>query len=85
MGNAFREMKEYRQNKRAENRESSRRILEDRGIDYDSKNGGAHLIIFYPGGRVDFWPGTGKYIDDVSGKSGRGVFNLVKLIKGGTK
>lgn len=28
---------------------------------YEIKNNGAHIIIHAPAGRVDYWPGTGKY------------------------
>lgn len=66
--------------RRANNRESSPRILAERGISFESKNEGAHLIVTIGGMVVDFWPGTGKFITrGPKSKTGRGVFNLLKL------
>ena len=63
--------------KRRSNREKSRQILLSKGIGFDEKNHGAHLIV---NGNIDFWPGTGKWRDRTGG-NGRGVFNLIKHIK----
>ena len=68
------------QARRADNRESSAEILADRGIQFERKNMGAHLIVTHGGKVVDFWPGTGKFIPRGFGRPGRGVFNLLKLI-----
>jgi hypothetical protein len=66
--------------RRANNRESSPRILAERGVSFESKNEGAHLIVTIGGMVVDFWPGTGKFITrGAKPKTGRGVFNLLKL------
>lgn len=64
--------------RRAGNRENSAKILADEGIKFESKNLGAHLIVSGHSITVDFWPGTGKWIIR-GGKTGRGVFNLLKL------
>ena len=72
-------MKEQSQERRANNRESSAAILTNKGIPFESKNGGAHLIV--NGGEVDFWPGTGKWIFRQSRKQGRGVRQLLKALR----
>lgn len=72
--------KEESQLRRSENREGSAKILSDHGVQFESKNMGAHLIVKHGEQVVDFWPGTGKFICRASGKHGRGVFNLLKRI-----
>lgn len=43
----------------------------------------SHLIVTGSGWElVDFWPGTGKWIARDTKRKGRGVFNLLKYIKG---
>lgn len=71
-------LKQESQQRRAGNRENSAQILADNCIKFDSKNLGAHLIVHGEAITVDFWPGTGKFIVR-GGKTGRGVFNLLKL------
>jgi hypothetical protein len=78
MGELFNGLKGESQKRRAGNRESSAKILADDGIKFESKNLGAHLIVRGELVTVDFWPGTGKWIVR-GGKTGRGVFNLLKL------
>lgn len=67
--------------KRASNREWSAAHLTEKGIKFDSRNDGAHLIVRHNGKRADFWPGTGKWIiQAIPGKEpqhGRGVRGLV--------
>lgn len=66
--------------RRAKNRQSSAEILAERGVQFEAKNMGAHLIVSHDGKVADFWPGTGKYIPRGGGRPGRGVFNLLKLL-----
>jgi hypothetical protein len=68
------------QEKRAANRDASAEILRTKGIAFESKNGGAHLIVH----GFDFWPGTGKWVRRRDGRKGRGVNNLIALLKIGT-
>lgn len=77
--NWYKDIKEFSQNKRAENREKSTNILIDYNINFESKNEGAHLIVKGSELIIDFWPGTGKYIVR-GGEEGRGVFSLLKLL-----
>ncbi len=77
----FKAWKEHKQEKRADNRENSANILTAKGISFESKNAGAHLIIKHNQSVMDFWPGTGKYIFRNQSKSDRGVFNLIKQLR----
>ena len=65
--------------RRAGNRDSSAALLAERGIAFESKNSGVHLIVTHGEKVADFWPGTGKFIVR-GGRDGRGVFNLLKAI-----
>lgn len=69
------------QHRRQRNREQSATLLRANNIEFESKNGGAHLIIVLPNRLLDFWPGTGLWVDRKTKHSGRGVFNLVKRCK----
>ncbi len=64
--------------KRAANRQGSAEILTARGIEFESKNGGAHLIVRHNGKVADCWPGTGRWIFRGGAPSGRGVMNLLR-------
>ena len=81
MGEFWRDVSDARQEKRADNREKSVTILKEKGIRFESRNNGAHLIIKYYNTIVDFWPGTGKYIFRTEAKRGRGVFNLLRHLE----
>lgn len=84
VGDYWRDTKKSREddskNRRASNRENSANILAQRGIGFVSKNGGAHLIVDHNDKILDFWPGTGKWICR-GGKSGRGVFGMIKYLE----
>lgn len=75
----WRDIKQAKQEKRADNRESSAEYLSQRGIPFVSKNGGAHLVVEGKDCFIDFWPGTGKW-HSRCGKKGFGVRNLVAFI-----
>ena len=72
---------EEHKRKTAHNRKSSAEILTERGIAFESKNDGAHLIVNAHGATFDFWPGTGKYSRRGPYGYQRGVFNLLKDIE----
>ena len=70
------------QKRRWDNFKKSCEILDRERISYhmlDEKGG--HLRI----GRFDFWPTTGKFYDPHKKEVGRGIFNLLKIIKGDRK
>jgi len=72
--------KELGRIKRKKNQSWSTAYLDKCGVKYESKNGGIHLVI---GNRFDFWPSTGKFINRKDQRAGRGVRNLIKLLKAG--
>ena len=80
VGDYWRDTRGYYQEKRAKNTASSTAILEREKIPFTSHNGGVHLVIC---DAWDFWPSTGLFIERATGKKGRGVFNLLKLIRKG--
>ena len=77
----WRAMREDSQRRRARNRENSAAVLRTKGIAFEERNAGAHLIVRHAGTVVDFWPGTGKWIMRGSGLSGRGMQNLINRLR----
>ena len=71
-------MRERSQERRAGNRESSAELLRERGIAFEEKNHGAHLIVRHGGKVADLWPGTGKYRVRGVEQYRRGVFGLLR-------
>jgi hypothetical protein len=82
MGEVFNAMKEESKERRASHREQSPKLLDRAGIPFESKNGGAHLIVEGSECYIDFWPGTGKWISR-NGKRGFGVRNLIRYVEHG--
>jgi hypothetical protein len=80
----FRALRESRKKKRSHNRQQSRKLLDQWNIEYTVHNMGAHFIVEVPGTdgeqKVDFWPGTGKWIPRGSNKHGRGVKKLLTYL-----
>lgn len=70
-------MKQVSQERRAANRESSAELLRQRGVAFEEKNDGAHLVVRHGRKVADLWPGTGKYSVRGSGVYKRGVFRLL--------
>lgn len=78
MEDDFRALREAKQQRRRSNTARSTELLRQRGIPFESKNGGAHLVV---DGRVNFWPSTGLYIPlDFNKPKGRGVKNLLRFL-----
>ena len=80
VGETFNAMREAGKEKRERNRESSPKILRQHDIEFEEKNMGAHLIVKHNGYVIDFWPGTGKWIDRATSKHRRGVYGLMRHI-----
>ena len=77
-GEYWRDVKSFRQGKRADNRVASARIVREAGFVVEEFNHGAHLVVRHGGHVVDFWPSTGLWIDrDTPRDRRRGVFPLV--------
>jgi len=81
MGDTFNSLKKMRQEKRADNRETSAAILSRAGIVFESKNLDAHLIVLAGAKTVDFWPGTGLWIVRGEKVKQRGVRKLVAYVE----
>lgn len=79
IGEAFSALKEAGAAKRRENQENSTRILDEKGVEFESKNRGVHLVVTGKDGLIDFWPSTGKFLCRNKSCQGRGVLNLIKL------
>jgi hypothetical protein len=70
--------KESRQ-RRARNRDRAVVALAEASVPFDTRNNGAHLIVR---GRLDYWPGTGKWSDRETPNNGRGIASLLAYVKG---
>lgn len=79
MGDLWRGLKAIRQEKRASNRKSSRELMHEAGLQFEARNGDAHLIVKAADVMIDFWPGTGLWI--VRGQPTRryGVRGLIQF------
>ena len=78
----WRDVRSESKARRARNRTGGAAALEAAGIDFETKNMGAHLIVSVGGVVVDFWPGTGKWVARGNSRKGRGVKSLVKWVQG---
>lgn len=78
-GDFWRDVNDARKEKRAGNRANSAEMLRAAEIEFETKNGGAHLIVKARARTVDFWPGTGLWI--VRGQAGSryGVRGLIQF------
>jgi len=72
-------MKKESKDRRATNREKSSNLLKKYDVNFNSCNGGSHLVITDKTRSIDFWPGTGKWVVR-KGISGRGFFRLLKIM-----
>lgn len=68
--------------KRSKKRKLGKAELFAAGIPFESKNGGAHLIV-KPGTpeRVDFWPGNGLWKETSGDATGRGLESLFSHLR----
>ena len=73
-------LRQVGQTKRANNREASRTLLEEAGVQFEVRNEGAHLVVHAKGAVFDFWPGTGLWIERPAARRGRGVHALIQLV-----
>ena len=78
----MRDLKKIKQEHRGNNRELAPELLKQAGISFESKNLGAHLIVSAGCSKIDFWPGTEKWISRGSVKKrGFGIESLIKQIE----
>jgi hypothetical protein len=76
VGEMFGAYRDDRKEKKRSNLEFSTKMLEERGIFFDKKNGGSHLIVVHNQKTYDFWPSTGKY-KMRGGQYRRGIRNML--------
>lgn len=79
----WRAIRRTQQARRAANRENGAAILTENKVEFELKGdgSGSHLIVKHAGKVVDYWPGTGKWIDrDFRGRHERGVFRLLNYL-----
>jgi hypothetical protein len=81
LGEYWKDVNDYYQAKRCSNTIHSTEILKRAGVQFESYNNGAHLIV---SGKFDFWPSTGLFIDRITRKRNRGIHNLLRLCSGGS-
>jgi len=76
-------LKERSQQKRASNRQNGAAQLLAAGFSFESRNGGAHLIVQAKDHVVDYWPGTGKWATRgfKFGLIGRGIARLLDHLR----
>lgn len=72
--------REESKRRRMTHREWATKALDALGIDFESKNKGAHLIVRCAGKTIDYWPGTGKWIYRATKAGKRGIRSLMRAI-----
>lgn len=80
MREVYKAMKESKRTRHAANRKLYANLLNQAGVPFSTNNDGVHLIVDGgDSGKIDFWPGTGKWIAR-SGKNGKGISTLLSAI-----
>ena len=76
---AFKDIKKKESSeKKKSNLDYALNTLKEKRIPFRKNNGGIHLVIDC---RFDYWPTTGKFINRVTKKKGRGLINLLKEVE----
>lgn len=57
--------------------------LKDKGISFESKNNGQHLVVHSLLGTIDYWPSTNKWKVRDTGESGHGAIELAHYTQQG--
>ena len=76
----WREFKRIKNLEKESRRTSATDQLTNEGIEFEVKGFGIHLVVEGKHGKIDFWPGTTKWIDRSGGK-GYGIARLISRIK----
>jgi hypothetical protein len=71
-----------RSERNARRREEAPAALIEAGIAFVAHNGGAHIVI---GQRFDFWPGTLRWADRVTKRTGHGTASLIVAVRAAGK
>lgn len=78
MKEMFSAWNEHKKDKKQSNLEFSTNKLKEENIHFTSHNSGYHLVVEDV---FDFWPTTGKFINRETGASGRGVSNIINILR----
>jgi len=80
IGEMYRALREDNRRKKKSNIAFSTELLKEKGIEFESKNNGVHLVVKHNGKIADFWPSTGKF--NIRGEKQylRGVKSLVNML-----
>lgn len=57
------------------------KYLAEQGYVFEAKNNGEHLVVLLAGGKVDYWPSSGKFHDHTTGHRGDNSDEFHSLIK----
>lgn len=77
-GEIWRAHKEYAREKKVHNKKESLALLRYHGYEVECLD---QFVHHYRVNGWSFWPTTGKFYDPKTGRKGRGVFNLLKILK----
>lgn len=77
---AFKNRRDVMKDRKAQSRVTSPLMLKEAGIVFDQKSD-THFKVFGHGLVVDFWPGTGLWIDPKNNVRKRGVKPLIAYIQ----
>lgn len=80
MGDVFNDMRQRAKEKRVQNTIYSTSLLDSKGVNYVTHNGGAHLMISEAGAIIDYWPSTGLWICRGNPYKHRGVQSLLRYL-----
>lgn len=79
----FADKRQQSKQKRAANRNASKKVLQQFNVQYQECNNGAHLIIQNKEETIDFFPGTGLFIVRNTDKRARGIKCLILYLTEG--
>lgn len=78
----FAAMREEGRKKKRSNLAQSTTLLQEHGVPFTVHNNGVHIVIERATETIDFWPSTGLWWVRKSRNKRRGIFNLLKYLKG---
>lgn len=79
IGETFEALKQMQRTKKQMNKVQSLKMLDANSIDYVGL--GSDSVHVRVEERFDFWPSTGLFIDKITSQRGRGVKNLIRVVK----
>lgn len=80
MGDDFKAWDDMKKAKKAQNKCQSTKLLQDKCIEFESKNFGTHLVVS-GSKKIDFWPSTGLWMIRGNPYRFRGVKHLIKHVE----